>query len=96
MKGERLLDLTPKRGFDFMKPLVAEMVHDDPSKRPTIDQVVTRFEKIYSDLSSWKLRSRVVKTTESPFHLIRKTSHVFRRVGFILRRVPAIPRPPES
>ena len=29
-----------------MRRLVSDMVRDDPAKRPTIDQVVTRFEKI--------------------------------------------------
>ncbi|KAJ7467099.1 kinase-like domain-containing protein [Mycena latifolia] len=94
--GEPLLGISPKLGFDFIKPLVGDMVQDDPSKRPTIDEVVARFEKIQRGLSSWKLRSRVVKTTESPWHLIRRTSHLLRRIGYILRRVPAIPRPPES
>ncbi|KAJ7091961.1 hypothetical protein B0H15DRAFT_777902, partial [Mycena belliarum] len=82
---------SPKHGFGFMEALVADMIQDDPAKRPNIDEVVARFEKIMGGLSSWKLRSRVVKKTESPWHLIRRTSHLFRRIGFIVMRVPAIP-----
>ncbi|KAF8902790.1 hypothetical protein CPB84DRAFT_1814851 [Gymnopilus junonius] len=45
--------------FDFMKPLVADMVQEDPAKRPTIDECVARLDEIVSSLSSWKLRSQV-------------------------------------
>ncbi|KAJ6496860.1 hypothetical protein DFH09DRAFT_945771 [Mycena vulgaris] len=48
---------TAKFGFEFMRPLVSDMVQDDPAKRPTIDEVVARFDEIRAGLSSWKLRS---------------------------------------
>ncbi|KAF9232383.1 hypothetical protein BU15DRAFT_55077 [Melanogaster broomeanus] len=35
-----------KIGFEFMAPLINDMVQDDPNKRPTMDEVVTRFEDI--------------------------------------------------
>ncbi|KAJ6507345.1 hypothetical protein C8R47DRAFT_1209253 [Mycena vitilis] len=52
------------RGFEFMRPLVDDMVQDDPMKRPKIDSdetaIVARFaEMIQKGLSSWKLRSYV-------------------------------------
>ncbi|KAJ6590333.1 hypothetical protein B0H10DRAFT_2092561, partial [Mycena sp. CBHHK59/15] len=47
-----------KRGFEFMEPLVADMVQTDPSLRPEMDEVVRRFGDIVQGLSSWKLRSR--------------------------------------
>ncbi|KAJ7434800.1 kinase-like domain-containing protein [Mycena galericulata] len=84
---------SPKLGFEFMRPLVSDMVQADPTKRPNIDEVVSRFETIRNGLSSWKLRSRVVKKTESPFHLVRITKHWIRRVGYVWMRVPAIPTP---
>jgi hypothetical protein len=34
------------KGFEFMEALVADMVQDDPTKRPTMDEVVTRFSDI--------------------------------------------------
>lgn len=52
------------KGVEFMAPLIADMVQDDPSKRPTIDEVVARFEKLRKALPWWKLRSRLVRKDE--------------------------------
>ncbi|KAJ7179552.1 hypothetical protein C8R46DRAFT_1160102 [Mycena filopes] len=68
-------------GFDFMEPLVLDMVVEDPAKRPTIDEV-----------GIWKLRSRVVKAGGFP-SLSRPLKHWYCRIGYILRHVPAIPSP---
>lgn len=46
------------RGFSFMRRLVSDMVQDDPAKRPTIDEVVTRFEKIRHKLGLAQLAMR--------------------------------------
>ncbi|KAJ6496883.1 hypothetical protein DFH09DRAFT_1103512 [Mycena vulgaris] len=59
------------------------MVQDDPAKRLTIDEVVARFDEIRAGLSSWKLRSRVVKKSDFRFNIPRILSHWFRRVGYI-------------
>ncbi|KAJ7138498.1 hypothetical protein C8R43DRAFT_1019321 [Mycena crocata] len=77
-------------GLDFMRPLVSDMTAEDPVKRPTIDEVVERFAEIRKGLSCWKLRSRVVKAKDFPLPL-RIFKHWYLRVGYILRRVPAIP-----
>ncbi|KAF4577159.1 hypothetical protein EYR36_005146 [Pleurotus pulmonarius] len=83
-----------KLGFDFMKPLITDMTQTDPSKRPTMDEVVERFEKIRKDLIPWKLRSRVVEVPESPFSkAFRNLGHWKRRIWFIARRVPPVPTP---
>jgi hypothetical protein len=75
-----------------MKPLVDDMVQDDPQKRLTMDEVVARFEIIQNGLSSWKLRSRVVPRKDNIFHgIIHGTKHWIRKIGFIVRRVPPIP-----
>ncbi|KIK55648.1 hypothetical protein GYMLUDRAFT_175179 [Collybiopsis luxurians FD-317 M1] len=37
--------------------LISDMTHDDPTKRPTMDEVVSYFEKIRQSLSWWKLHS---------------------------------------
>ena len=77
-----------------MHPLIADMVERDPSKRPTMDEVMERFHAIRSNLSSWKLRSRVVDKEESLLDgVVRGTSHWMRRVKFMSRGVPAIPAP---
>jgi len=79
-------------GFDFIQPLIADMVQQDPSKRPTMDEVVKRFDSIRAGLRSWKLRSRVVDIRENTLDgVIRGTSHWMRRIGFVARGVPAVP-----
>jgi hypothetical protein len=76
-----------------MRPLVNDMVQDDPKKRPTMDEVIARFEVIRGRLSSWKLRSRVVPRRENVFTGISKSiEHWKRRVGHIARGVPPIPQ----
>ncbi|KAI0039689.1 hypothetical protein FA95DRAFT_1567014, partial [Auriscalpium vulgare] len=55
-----------KYGFEFIKPLVADMVQEDPSLRPTISV-------ISAALTTWTLRSRLVGRKDSsilgPFRL---------------------------
>ncbi|KIJ18443.1 hypothetical protein PAXINDRAFT_97248 [Paxillus involutus ATCC 200175] len=81
-----------KRGFEFMQPLVADMIQADPTKRPTMDEVVARFDTICCSLRSWKLRSRVVEEHEDVFERFTRTiSHWTRRIGFVARGVPAVP-----
>ncbi|OBZ70649.1 hypothetical protein A0H81_09375 [Grifola frondosa] len=78
--------------FKFLRPLVDDMVQDDPIKRPTIDETVTRFNEICSSLSTWKLRSRVVDRKDHGLLSIpRFFRHVYRTVGYIATRPPAVP-----
>lgn len=78
-----------------MRPLVADMIQSDPSKRPTMDEVVARFNDIRRSLSRWKLRSRVIDHEEDVIEkLIHTTSHWRRRIWFVVRGVPAIPKSP--
>ncbi|KIJ60038.1 hypothetical protein HYDPIDRAFT_117724 [Hydnomerulius pinastri MD-312] len=83
-----------KRGFEFMQPLVADMIQTDPSKRPNMDEVISRFDVIRRGLSGWKLRSRVVdKDEDAPERVFRTASHWTRRIGFVARGVPPVPAP---
>lgn len=78
-----------------MRPLITDMVQNDPSKRPSMDEVVQRFAAIRAGLSTWKLRSRIVSKGERVYHSItRGTSHWMRQVGFITRGIPAVPKSP--
>ncbi|KAF9035260.1 kinase-like domain-containing protein [Panaeolus papilionaceus] len=88
-------------GFRFMRHLIEKMVQDDPTKRPTIEQVVEDFELIVKELSSWKLRSRMRarKVTDDPYYwfidqtiywMIDPTIHWMRRIKSIALRRPAI------
>ncbi|TFK74338.1 hypothetical protein BDN72DRAFT_833692 [Pluteus cervinus] len=79
-------------GTGFLRSLVKDMTRTKPEKRPTIDQVVRRFNKICKKLSTWKLRSRPIPRTGN----IRKglhnhMEHWKRRRDFVKRGVPPIP-----
>ncbi len=78
-----------------MEPLIAIMVQDEPSKRPTMDDVVSSFKEILSKLSSWKLRERLVERKDNiTVNLLKDLHHVsFRTVPFMLTRRPALPTP---
>ncbi|TFK74344.1 hypothetical protein BDN72DRAFT_813280 [Pluteus cervinus] len=79
-------------GMEFLQPLINDMVQDDPKKRPTIDEVVVRFEEIRKGLGSWKLRSRPQPKKEFIFKAIPHIcGHWIRRVGYVVRRIPPIP-----
>ncbi|KAJ8515361.1 hypothetical protein ONZ45_g7197 [Pleurotus djamor] len=92
IEGSKLIKR--KRGFDFLKPLVADMTQSDPTKRPTIGQVIERFEEIRSKLSTWTLRSRVIEVNESYFSKVyRGIGHWKRKFLFVLRNVPPVPHP---
>jgi len=82
-----------KGNLEFLQGLISEMTHDDPSKRPNMDQVVSRFDEIRKGLSSRKLRSRVFNKNE---HFIQQCLifpfHWLRQAAYVARRLPAIPR----
>jgi len=83
-----------KLGFEFMEALVADMVQDDPAKRPNVDEVVARFETIHQGLSFWKLRSRVVQEGERALGgFFRSIWHWARRIQFVVTGVPSVPMP---
>ncbi|CCM03897.1 uncharacterized protein FIBRA_06048 [Fibroporia radiculosa] len=81
-------------GVEFMQPLVDDMVQDEPTKRPTADEVVARFGTIQSSLNSRKLRSRLVEINESPVrHIVNGVKHAFDTLGNIATSHSPIPRP---
>jgi hypothetical protein len=88
-------EMTPgKKGLGFMKDLVADMVRDEPTRRPTMDEVVTRFGNITKRLSSWKLRSRLGNKTEGRLNSVtRSVIHWTKQIVPIARRIPPIPTP---
>jgi hypothetical protein len=75
-----------------MHALIRDMVQTDPSKRPSIDEVVARFTKIRASLGEWTLRSRVVSRRE--FFLVtlwRLIPHWRRQRQLAAQGLPAIP-----
>jgi hypothetical protein len=78
-----------------MELLIADMTQEDPQKRPTAQDVVSRFAEIRRGLSVWKLRSRVVHRDEIwPMRVLRSGRHLYRTARYILARKAAIPEPP--
>jgi len=78
-----------------MEPLIADMTQEDPKKRPTAQEVVSRFAEIRRGLRIWKLRSRVVRRDEIwAMRVLRSGRHLCRTAGYILARKAAIPEPP--
>lgn len=80
--------------LEFMRPLVDDMVQEEPAKRPTVDDVVVRFDILMGSLSSWRLRGRLPPRNELwLFRAFRAIAHAFRTVYYILTFRPALPRP---
>jgi len=70
------------------------MVQADPQKRPTIEQVASRFEEVRSKLSWWKLRSRLVDQRESfAYRVFMDIGHIFRTAKYVAKRLPPVPTP---
>ncbi|KAJ6631304.1 hypothetical protein B0H10DRAFT_2159705 [Mycena sp. CBHHK59/15] len=75
-----------KKGLEFMNTLVADMVHEDPTKQPKMDEV--------AGLSEWKLRSRITSEGEnSVLGMFRSARHWVCQFGFMSRHIAAIPAP---
>ncbi|EIW83434.1 hypothetical protein CONPUDRAFT_102207 [Coniophora puteana RWD-64-598 SS2] len=86
--------LMETRGLEFLTPLVEDMRQSDPTKRPTADEVVERFDNLVNGLSFWKLRSRVVYNTDGMFtNVFRGMVHWSRRLRFVVTQTPSIPKP---
>ena len=79
--------------MEFLVPLLQDMCHDDPKKRPTIDDAVARFAKLTKSLPGWKLRSRLQQVGDKD-SLSLFAGHWAKQIVRIVSRVPSIPRPP--
>jgi hypothetical protein len=81
-----------KLGFEFINDLIADMTQDDPAKRPTMDVVVDRFNRIRQGLTNTKLRARIPDRNEGSIKsLYRHLSHLGRRVQYTISGLPAVP-----
>lgn len=75
-----------------MDTLVAEMVQDDPAKRPTMNEVARRFDDICKALSTEKLQSRLVSRDEPIDEvLVNVVSHWYRRLKYSIQGHSAVP-----
>lgn len=80
--------------MEFLAPLVRDMIQTDPSRRPTINEVVRQFDELLKHVRFWTLRSRLVPVDEySIVGWYRNTRHIFRTIHYVLLRKFAIPIP---
>ncbi|KAJ3999202.1 kinase-like domain-containing protein [Lentinula boryana] len=94
LDGNTYLEEFGIHGFEFLRPLVDDMIMDDPSERPSMDEVALRFFDIIDKLPWWKLRARAVKKDEFPLAKpFRALYHVFWTASMMLLLKPAIPSP---
>jgi len=78
-------------GVEFMQPLVDDMVQDEPERRPTIDEVVSRFMDMRLSLSARKLRSRLVARNENPVErVVKGVKHVLGNTRKVSHPVPTV------
>lgn len=72
-------------GFEFIDPLVADMVQSDPTQHPKMDEVGDRFSKNRGELSTWKLRSRIVRQDEIwPLAIWKSVGRWYRTVSYVV------------
>lgn len=57
--------LKGKKRFEFIEPVIEPMMHDIPKERPTMEEVLLRFNKLRASLSSQTLNSRVANHDEN-------------------------------
>lgn len=77
-----------------MNSLVEAMTDEDPTKRPMIEEVVEKFDRIRGSLSEIKLRSPITpKNDHILFTVFRHTMQLTRTVRYIIHQIPAIPVP---
>jgi serine/threonine protein kinase len=65
--------------FKFMQHLISDMVQDDPEKRPTIDEVVNRFEAIKNELGNLNLRL-LANNREESLEPVHGVTHLLKTV----------------
>ncbi|KAJ6449169.1 hypothetical protein C8R47DRAFT_950570, partial [Mycena vitilis] len=72
----------------FLYSLAEDMTQEDPAARPTIGEVVWRFEELRRGLSSWHLRQPGRR-----LYLRHKILHRVRHLCHVLHGRPAAPKP---
>ncbi|KAG6855503.1 hypothetical protein H0H87_001938 [Tephrocybe sp. NHM501043] len=84
-------DRKPKQGFEFMRGLISDMTNKDPTQRPTMNEVMDRFDKLVEGLDEWTLRSPVVDIDDG-LSILGTLYHWTKQLIYVVQRLPAIPR----
>ena len=75
-----------------MQELVDAMTDESPEKRPTIEEVLERFENIRNSLGNTKLRNLIsLKKDPRLFTAFRHVRQVLRTIRYIVLKKAAIP-----
>ncbi|KAI0823384.1 kinase-like domain-containing protein [Trametes gibbosa] len=83
--------------FDFLAPLVNEMVRDDPAERPDITSVCDHFDAMLDSTPPRRLRSRLVPRGENIIAgFFRACRHAVRTAAYCIGRKAALPTPNTS
>ncbi|PBK71978.1 hypothetical protein ARMSODRAFT_1016965 [Armillaria solidipes] len=76
-------------GLDFLRSLVEDIVKENPSDRPTIDDVVMRFDAIVKSLSLFRLQALTQLGNQTLFF---PSAYVARRLKFALMLRSPLPK----
>ncbi|KAG5329302.1 hypothetical protein C0989_009956, partial [Termitomyces sp. Mn162] len=79
-----------KKSFEFMRELVNDMTNSNPQKRPSMTDIVSRFEDIVNGLDDKQLRSPVLNIDEN-LPIFSKIKHWTIQWTYKLLGIPAIP-----
>ncbi|KAL1713745.1 hypothetical protein EV715DRAFT_295791 [Schizophyllum commune] len=91
IRDDLLKETSRYKHLDVLEPLVDEMTRDDPLKRPTMKEVMTKFEDAIGLLSVWTLRSRALELEDGLQGCYQYGSHWIRRLRLTAGRRPAVP-----
>jgi serine/threonine protein kinase len=81
----------PIRGLEFLDPLITEMTLEDPAKRPTMKQVMEKFDEITKSLTPWKLRAPAVYDRPWYINIFLWFNLTRRHLVSTIMRSPTIP-----
>lgn len=76
-----------------MRPLVDDMTHTDPSVRPTMDEVVARYQDIRKQLTTRKLRSGVPAEFPGDKTFRESVWGKWKRTMYFIKGVSPLPVP---
>lgn len=83
----------PIYGLQFLMPLLRDMTRPNGNRRPTMEEIVARYDRILDMQSNWSLRSRVVYEGDKPLSFPRRVHHWGRQILLILQGLSALPTP---
>jgi len=95
------VQINPSLGF--VSDLISDMTHEDPTKRPSINDVISRFDEVVGRLSTSELKSRFWPGFRGPgesgligvfLWMRREPGRFVSQIVNALGRYPAIPATP--